>query len=169
MLQNINKRVGKKVWLFENTTGWAVLNQDRVWTVESLHNPGGEYYDYHYTVSDGEEKRDVYWYETVVLPMESDDEELRIERYLYDNGCYCEYVGYEDLIDTTLYRFSVNWGDWKHDHGYLNSLMEYIGYELLNEIVTEENGSDCYSSEHVFVRSDEQKLSMLKELQKLFR
>jgi hypothetical protein len=45
---------------------------------------------------------------------------------------------------------SVSWGDWKHDHLYLNHIMEEIGYSCDDEIVTEENGDDCYSSEHYF-------------------
>jgi len=43
---------------------------------------------------------------------------------------------------------NIEWGDWKHDHGYCDYLMEQIGYVKINEVVTEENGSDCYSSLH---------------------
>jgi hypothetical protein len=42
----------------------------------------------------------------------------------------------------------IAWGDWKHSHAWCDVLMKYLGYELVNEIVTEENGSDAYSSEH---------------------
>ena len=68
-----------------------------------------------------------------------------------------------------VFDVHISWGDWKHDHGWLDSLMGYIDYEAFNEIVTEENGSDCYSSEHIFVRKDAEKLQLLHELQKLFR
>lgn len=44
----------------------------------------------------------------------------------------------------------VTWGDWKHDHLYLDHLMGELGYILVNEDVTEEDGSDCYSSEHYY-------------------
>lgn len=45
---------------------------------------------------------------------------------------------------------AVEWGDWKHDHGYLNYIMRENGFSLLSEQVTEEDGSDCYSSEHIY-------------------
>ena len=44
----------------------------------------------------------------------------------------------------------VSWGDWKHSHMWLDQLMHAAGYELVDELVTEENGSDCYSSEHYY-------------------
>lgn len=44
----------------------------------------------------------------------------------------------------------VSWGDWKHSHLWLDQLMHAAGYELVEELVTEENGSDCYSSEHYY-------------------
>lgn len=42
------------------------------------------------------------------------------------------------------------WGDWKHEHRHLEHVMKMNGYEQINENVTEEDGSDCYSAEHVF-------------------
>ena len=44
----------------------------------------------------------------------------------------------------------IEWGDWKHEHGYLRYLMKQEGYEEINQIVTEEDGSDCYSAIHTF-------------------
>lgn len=44
----------------------------------------------------------------------------------------------------------VEWGDWKHEHAYLRTLMRSIGYDEIDEVVTEENGSDCYSAMHYF-------------------
>jgi hypothetical protein len=46
----------------------------------------------------------------------------------------------------------IEWGDWKHDHAYLDYLMKGWGYEKTNEITTESDGSDCYSAEHYFVK-----------------
>lgn len=46
----------------------------------------------------------------------------------------------------------VFWGDWKHEHLYLKYVMQQKGYKHLSEEVTEEDGSDCYSAEHVFVK-----------------
>lgn len=49
------------------------------------------------------------------------------------------------LVAVTIY-----WGDWKHDHGYLKYLMEQQGLTQVKEELIEENGSDCYSSTHIF-------------------
>ena len=170
-MYGIEKRVGKRVWLFENVSGWSTrLVKDKVWVVESAHEPDGEkFYEDYFVVSNGNEKREVVYYNTVVLPEDNEDEQYRIEKYLSDNGFYYEYIVSEEIIGTPLYKIGISWGDWKHDHGWLDSLMGYIDYEAFNEIVTEENGSDCYSSEHIFVRRDAEKLQLLRELQKLFR
>lgn len=45
----------------------------------------------------------------------------------------------------------IEWGDWKHEHGYLKYLMKQNGYIHLGEEVTEEDGSDCYSASHTFM------------------
>ena len=49
---------------------------------------------------------------------------------------------------------SVSWGDWKHNHDKLISLMCQNGYIHKQEIVTEDNGSDCYTADHVFVKGE---------------
>ena len=168
-MYGIEKRIGKRVWLFENVSGWcARLVKDKVWVVESVHEPEGDFYDYYLTVSNGDEKRNVYYYDTVVLPEDNEDEQYRIEKYLADNGFYFESICKEEIVGVPLYRISISWGDWKHDHGWLDSLMGYLGYEAFNEIVTEENGSDCYSADHIFVSKDCPKLSLLHNLQKIF-
>lgn len=45
---------------------------------------------------------------------------------------------------------SVEWGDWKHDHLFLTHIMRENGYCETDEVVTEEDGSDAYSSIHTF-------------------
>ena len=169
-MYGIEKRVGKSVWLFENVSGWCTrLVKDKVWTVESVHKGDGEkFYEDYFVVSNGDEKREVVYYDTVVLPEDNEDEQYRIEKYLADNGFYFEDICEERILDVPLYRISIRWGDWKHDHGWLDSLMAYLGYEAFNEILTEENGSDCYSSDHIFVRQDCPKLSLLHDIQKMF-
>ena len=44
----------------------------------------------------------------------------------------------------------IEWGDWKHDHIYLKYVMQGHGYNQVDERVTQEDGSDCYSSVHSF-------------------
>ena len=170
MFYDIDKRVGKSVWLFEKKeNGWdESLNKDKVWLVESLQEPDETNHDYCFIVSNGDEKREVLWYETVVIPGNEEDEVLRVMNYLTSNGFYFSEVWDEDIIDTPTIRIAIHWGDWKHDHGWCDSLMEHIGYEAFNEIVTEEDGSDTYSSEHIFIRKDAPGLEKLHALQKLF-
>ena len=149
-MYGIENRVGKRVWLFENVSGWCTrLVKDKVWVVESVHEPEGDFYDYYLTVSNGDEKRNVFYYDTVVLPEDNEDEQYRIEKFLSDNGFYFEDICEERIIDVPLYRISIR-------------------YEAFNEIVTEENGSDCYSSDHFFVSKDCPKLNLLHDLQKMF-
>lgn len=164
MFYNIDKRIGKQVWVW----GAENLNQDKVWIVESLHEPDETHYDYYFTLVCGEETMESYWYETVVLPEDNEDEVSRIWKYFTDNGFYCEDVYDDEILDTPLIRVNISWGDWKHDHGWCETLMKHLGYEEFNCIVTEENGSDCYSAEHIFVRKDAEKLALLKNLQKIF-
>ena len=45
----------------------------------------------------------------------------------------------------------IEWGDWKHEHGYLKYLMKKNGFLLIDEQVTEEDGSDCYSAVHTYM------------------
>lgn len=168
MFYDIDKRIGKKVWLFEKSGYTFSLNKEKVWVIESLNEPNENFYDYYYVVSNGDEKCEVYWNYVVVLPEDNADEQYRIEKFLNDNGFYFEDICEEHILDIPIYRISISWGDWKHDHGWLNDLMACLDYEVLNEVVTEENGSDCYSSDHFFVSKDCPKLNLLHDLQKLF-
>ena len=47
-------------------------------------------------------------------------------------------------------RIDINWGDWKHDHGWVDHQMRVLGATKTDEIVTEEDGSDTYSSIHFY-------------------
>lgn len=59
----------------------------------------------------------------------------------------------ETIVDVTnndTVVVSLFWGDWKHEHLYLENLMKQHGYYQVGENVTEEDGCDCYSSDHEF-------------------
>ena len=45
---------------------------------------------------------------------------------------------------------NVEWGDWKHDHAFLNYIMRKNQYRGIDEVVTEDDGSDTYSATHYF-------------------
>ena len=46
---------------------------------------------------------------------------------------------------------SVRWGDWKHDHRRLTAIMNRNKFRELKVDVTESDGSDCYSAQHIYM------------------
>lgn len=134
----------KKVFVYENT----VLNTKDVYTiVEEKKND--------FIVSTpSKEPKTVSKYEVIFLPnMEEADVTKRIYDYLKDNGIYPTSVDTEmSAYDGTELNVAINieWGDWKHEHGWCDELMKKMGFTLNNEEVTEEDGSDCYSAIHYY-------------------
>lgn len=61
------------------------------------------------------------------------------------NNCY-----YEIYILGGCIEVDIRWGDWKHDHGYVDYIMRSLGLAKLDERITEEDQSDCYSSVHIY-------------------
>ena len=78
----------------------------------------------------------------------------RIYKYLNDNKIFPEDVRktYDDIADVNYTVVGISWGDWKHEHQRCKHLMYDLGYICEGSIVTEEDGSDCYSADHYFVR-----------------
>ena len=72
---------------------------------------------------------------------------LNIGQYLTEKNADFDDV-YEHA-DGTI-EIPVSWGDWKHSHAYLKHLMSELGYTQIEEQLTEEDGSDCYSATHFF-------------------
>lgn len=101
----------------------------------------------HYIIrdKDGNEK-EIREVDCVATPREDCScEDERIAKFLDDNGV-CAEVYTPHIIVNVL----IN-GDWKHEHGWGDVLMGYLGYKKVNEEVTEENGSDWYGSIHRYV------------------
>ena len=75
------------------------------------------------------------------------DEIDQIYDFLSNEG-----LGYFDVSDggNGLVVVSIEWGDWKHEHLRCDRLMMQIGYGLEDEEVTDEDGSDTYSSNHIY-------------------
>ena len=46
----------------------------------------------------------------------------------------------------------ISWGDWNHEHLACEQIMKKLGYTQVQEVITEDNGSDCYSAEHTFIK-----------------
>jgi hypothetical protein len=48
----------------------------------------------------------------------------------------------------------IEWGDWKHDHRYLDYVMATLGFSVYKVNITEEDGSDCYSALHLYRKNN---------------
>ena len=75
-----------------------------------------------------------------------------IDKLIQDSNIWAE-VGIDPSSNTI--EIEINWGDWKHDHLRCDWLIDdYINEHSLrcikSETITEENGSDTYSSIHYF-------------------
>ena len=46
----------------------------------------------------------------------------------------------------------ISWGDWRYQHLACDNIMRQLGYDKVQEVVTEFNGDDAYSSEHSYVK-----------------
>ena len=75
--------------------------------------------------------------------------EQDIKRIFNENELCYEYA----VNDNGTIEVYIDWGDWKHDHRWCEDLMGYLGYGELGCEVTEEDGSDCYSAVHYFVKT----------------
>jgi hypothetical protein len=73
------------------------------------------------------------------------DKVQEIQEYLKENDIYGEVS--EDGSQLVV---SIEWGDWKHDHKRCDYLMAKKNYLFVEEQVTEEDGSDCYSANHYY-------------------
>ena len=58
---------------------------------------------------------------------------------------------YENKLSNEI-CVQINWGDWKHDHLKCKWIMLENGFEHTKEEIIDEDGSDCYSSIHYFVK-----------------
>ena len=54
-------------------------------------------------------------------------------------------------VCSNVIGIEVSWGDWKHDHAYLDYIMGELGYRKIEDKITEQDGSDCYSSIHIYI------------------
>jgi hypothetical protein len=72
-----------------------------------------------------------------------------IRKFLKEN----DYDDYDEIDQTDdMVIIYISWGDWKHSHLRADYLMKQLGYVLVNEDVTEENGDDSYSSVHFYTK-----------------
>lgn len=75
------------------------------------------------------------------------DDEKKIYELLAKAGKYPEFC----KVDGTLQMYIS--GDWKHDHIFINHLMESLGYTCIAERDSMSDGSDYYYSRHVYLKN----------------
>lgn len=88
------------------------------------------------------------------------DLEKFIVKKLDENSLWIDDIAVYEEEDDIHIDITINWGDWKHEHRRLDFIMYDIIYEYnpkltkdlykVNEIITEEDGSDTYSSIHYY-------------------
>ena len=72
-------------------------------------------------------------------------EELIKQIYKENNIWYEWYCTNDNNVEIT-----VEFGDWKHDHGFIDHLMRENGFDKIGEDVTFDDGTDAYSSIHYY-------------------
>ena len=78
-----------------------------------------------------------------------------IYKMLDDNGIMGEvWETKDEFFGTPMVHIEITWGDWKHDHARCDYLMDQLGYGFISAVETEEDGSDCYSAIHNYVKRD---------------
>lgn len=88
------------------------------------------------------------------------DLEKFIIKKLDENSLWIDDIAVYEEDDDVHIDITINWGDWKHEHRRLDLIMYDIIYEYnkdlafklykVEEKITEEDGSDTYSSIHYY-------------------
>ena len=73
---------------------------------------------------------------------------ILVQKLMDKDNLWADAYQYMDLPVVAL---EINHGDWKHEHWRADYLVSTIGGAKISEKVTEEDGSDCYSSIHYYV------------------
>lgn len=150
MRENI---IGKKVNLLEKVNICSYKMTEEICEVVKVIPWSEELNDWceHYVVRkpDGTEV-EIREFECVLSPNKDKPADYMAQNFLNDNGVWADVYPH---FGTSALVVSISWGDWKHDHLWAKTLMKYLGYTEVGEKVTEENGSDCYSAEHYFLKA----------------
>ena len=78
--------------------------------------------------------------------MTSNEVAEKVQKLLDEDDLSAEvWPSFEGLPSCIVY---IRWGDWKHDHGRMRWLCQQHGGYVMRQVVTEEDGSDCYSAEY---------------------
>ena len=142
----LNKKVFRLVSRGEHN---FTLDKSKVYTIVKVKDfEESKDFCQHYILQANNETIEIREYECVFIPDETLPEIDMVNKFLADNLCYPDEVYHCD----EKVCVQLDWSDWKHGHIWCETLMKYLGYEQFGEIVTEENGSDCYSATHYFYK-----------------
>ena len=149
-----NKIIGKEVWVLQERNSVWLPIKEKVWKVKEYIDWGdarlnGDYCPHLILEDSLGNTKDIREWEVVVIPNTKLPEADMVNNYLSDNGLYSDDIS---QFNEGALSVSIDWGDYKHEHGYLRCLMNYIGYDEIREALTAENGSDCYSAIHYFFK-----------------
>ena len=62
----------------------------------------------------------------------------------------------DQYMDLPVVSVSIEWGDWKHDHLRADWIASNAGFSKIGEKLTEDDGSDCFSSIHYYTYTGEE-------------
>lgn len=77
----------------------------------------------------------------------------QISELLKNNGLYGD-IEMVHLGSIHGVYITIEWGDWRHEHGFCDHLMEQFGYVNTECQVTDSDGSDCYSAKHRYIAKE---------------
>lgn len=147
------EKIGKKIYKLVKF-GICSWKPDTSSTYEIVEvKSGKDFNDWcdHYTIKNEAGEEDVREVECIFVPDYTKQYiEDAISKYLSDNGLWAEVY---TLNQGLVIAVDISWGDWRHSHLWCRNLMEYIGYTEIGNKITEEDGSDCYSAEHYYIKS----------------
>lgn len=72
-----------------------------------------------------------------------------LQQFLNEKKLYYDVDENEDCFIIT-----IEWGDWKHDHGHLQYLMANIGFTLDRREITDSDDSDCFSATYYYNKNN---------------
>ena len=74
----------------------------------------------------------------------NDEPELKLQKLFDKANVYWEF-----WEDNGQINIDID-GDWKHDHGFCDNLMESLGYRKIDEFLLEPSEDDWYNARHIY-------------------
>lgn len=93
------------------------------------------------------------------IPDDTEELFLYAANLLSDNGVSIDDYG------LNKYMIHIGWGDWKHSHLHADYIMGLFGFELVKEVETHSDGSDCYSAWRIYKSKQPKAAHLLKAVE----